>query len=120
LECLREIMSERRIDRVRIAFRLEDGLINADKFLPLARIFPEAVISNPVEPGGEFRLAAKAADVFVGFNERLLRQIIGQREIAARELSEQTAHDRLMTAHEFSEGMVIILKKNSCDKVGIG
>jgi hypothetical protein len=120
LECLREIMSQRGIDCVRIAFRLEDRLINADEFLPLARIFPEAVVSDTVKPGGKFRFAAKAADVFISLNERLLREIVGQGEIVARELAEQTAHDRLMTAHEFSEGMVIILKKNSCDKVGIG
>ncbi len=113
-------MSEGGINRVWVAFRLEDRLIDADKFLPLARIFAETVVSDAIKPGGKFRLAAKAGDVFVSLNERLLREIIGQREIVARELSQQTAHDRLMTAHEFRKGMVIILKKNSCDKVGIG
>ena len=113
-------MSKGGVNGVRIAFRLEDRLINADEFFPFARLFAKAVIGNSIKPGGKFRFATKAPEIFVSTNKSLLRQIVGQGEIVARELSKQTAHNGLMTAHEFREGVVIIFNKNSCDKVGIG
>ena len=52
-------------------------LVNADKFLPLPRLFAKGVVGDAVEPGRKLRFATKAADVLESFEERLLRDIVG-------------------------------------------
>src|SRR5215218_2907918 len=110
LECLPEVVPERGINRLRIVFGLELRLINPDQLFPFARVLPEAVVSDPVKPGGELRLPAKAADVLVGTQKSLLREVVREREVGACELTKQTAHGRLMIAHQLGEGMVVILE----------
>ena len=70
-----------------IDFLLPLRFIDPDQFLPLPRVLAEAIVSDSVKPGRKFGLPAKAADVLVSANERFLREIIGQGEIAARELT---------------------------------
>ena len=92
LEGVREIVAQRGICGLRIMLRLQLSFINANELFPFARLFPKAVVSDPVEPGRKSRLPAKAAEVLVSAQERLLGEIVRERDIGADELAEQTAH----------------------------
>lgn len=104
---------------MRVLLRFESGLIDADEFLPFARVFPKAVVSDAVKPGGKFRFPAKTPDVLVGAEESLLRKVIGQGEIVARELPEQATDGRLMIPYQLGESVMVVIEKDARDKVGI-
>src|SRR5207253_11286024 len=89
------------------------------KLFAFARILAKAVVSDSVKPGGKSRFAAKATDVLVSANEGFLCQIVGQGNVCACELSKQTAHARLVPPHQFAERVLIVIGKNSRDKVRI-
>ena len=95
-------------------------LIDSDKFLAPACIFPETIVSNAIEPRRETGFTPEAADVPVCTHESVLRQIIRQRDIAAGELAQQTSHSRLMPPHQFAERVLIVIDKDSRDEVSIG
>jgi hypothetical protein len=120
LKSLGEIMSESGIDGLRIVFRLQLSFIDANQLLPFASLFPETIVSDPIEPGRKTGLAAKAAEVFVSAQKGLLREIIRERNIGADQRPEQTSHARLMISHQLGKGMVVILDKNTGDEVCIG
>ena len=119
MERMHEIVFQGWVDGLRILLGLESRLVDANQFLSLAGLLAEAVIGNAIKPGRKFRLAAKAADVFVSAQKSFLGQIVGQGEVAPRELPQETTHRRLVIAHQFGEGVVIIIEKNPCDKIGI-
>jgi len=52
------------------------SFIDANELLPFASLFSKAVVSDPVEPRRKTRLAPEAAEIFVGAQEGLLRQIV--------------------------------------------
>jgi len=116
---MHKIISKTRICGLGIELGLPPLFVNANQFLPAARIFPKTIVSDPVEPGGKTRFAAKAADVFVSAHKSFLRQIICKSEIGPGKLAQQTAHTRLMPADQFTEGVLIVIDKDSCDKVRI-
>src|SRR5207302_929708 len=94
--------------------------VNPDQLFSAPRFLAENVVANPVKPGGKLRLAAEAADVFIGANEGLLGEIVRQSDIAADELAEQASDDRLVAAHQLGEGVMVVIDKNSRDKICIG
>ena len=116
---MHKIVSQTRIDSLRIVFRLQLRLIDADKLFAFARILAKTVVSDSVKPCGKSRFTAEAADVLVHAKKSFLRQIIGQRDVCACELSKQTAHTGLMAAHQLAERVLIVIGKNSRDKVRI-
>lgn len=120
LQCLCQIMSQGGVNRLRVLLALELSLIDPNQLLPAAGIFAKAVVGDPVKPGVELRLAAKAADVLVSAHKSLLREVVRQSQVRARELPEQPAHRRLMAPNEFSKGMLIVIDKDAGDEVGIG
>ena len=103
--------------RVLLAFEL--GLIDPNELFPAASVFAETIVTDPVEPRRELRFAAKAADVFVSFEERFLGEIIREGSIGACELTQHTADRGLMAPHELREGVVVFMKENSGDEVCI-
>ena len=116
---MHKIVSQTRIDSLRIAFRLQQLLIHADKLFAFARILAKTVVSDSVKPCGKSRFTTKAADVLVNANKSFLRQIVGQGNVCACELSKQTTHAGLMAAHQLAERVLIVIGKNSRDKVRI-
>jgi hypothetical protein len=120
LESVSEIMSESGIDRLRIVFRFQLSFIDANEFLSFARFLAETVVSDPIKPGREARLATKAAEIFIGAQKGFLREIVRERNIRADQLAEQTSHTRLMISDQFRESMVVIIDKNTSDEVCIG
>jgi hypothetical protein len=94
-------------------------LVHADKLFAFARIPAKTVVSDAIKPCGKSRFTAKVSNVFVSTNESFLRKVIGQGHICAGELSKQTTHTGLMPAHELAERVLIVIDKNSCDKVRI-
>jgi len=94
--------------------------INSNKFLTATRVFSKRIVGNAIEPCGKPRFAAKAADVFVSAQKRLLGEIVRKREIRSGELAKQTSHARLMPSDQFAESVLIIINKNSRDEVCIG
>lgn len=120
LEGVREIVAQSRVGRLGIMLGLQLSFINANELFSFAGLFAETIISDAVEPGRKARFPAKAAEVFIGAQKRLLREIVGERNIGADELAEQTSHARLMISHQLREGVVIIIEKNAGDEVCIG
>ena len=116
---MHKIMSQTRIDSLRIVLGLQLLLIHADKLFAFPRIFTKTIVSDAIDPGGKPRFTAKATNVFVSTKEGFLREIIRQGDICVGELPKQTTHTGLMPAHEFAERVLIVIDKNSCDKVRI-
>ena len=104
---------------MRVVLTLELRLINADELLPPPRVFAVAVVGDPIKPGGELRLAAETADVLVGFKEGFLGEVIGERHVGAREISEQTTYRGLMPPHQLGKRVMVIIEKNPGDEVCI-
>lgn len=120
LESAREIMSESGIDRLRIVFGFQLSFIDANQFLSFPRFFPETVVSDPVKPGRKTRLAAEAAQVFVGLEKRFLGEIVREGDIRPHQLPEQTSHTRLVIPDQLRKGVVVVINKNARNEVCIG
>jgi len=114
-----EIMSESGIDGLRIVFGFQLSFIDANEFLSLPRFFPKTIVGDAVKPGRKTRLAAKAPQVFVSPEKGFLREIIGQGDVAPDQITEQTAHTRLVIPNQFRKGVVVVIKKNACNEVCI-
>ena len=91
LESAREIMAESGIDGLRIVFRFQLSLIDANQFLSFPRFFPETIVGDPVKPGRKTGLAPEAPKVLVSAEKRFLREIVGQGDIAPDQIAKQTS-----------------------------
>ena len=120
LESAREIMAESGIDGLRIVFRFQLSFIDANQLFSLPGLFPETIVGDPIKPGRKTGFAAEAAEVFVGPQKRLLREIVCGRNIGADQLAEQTSHTRLVIPDQFRKGVMVVIDKNACDEVCIG
>ena len=103
-------MAESGIDGLRIVFRFQLSFIDANQLLSFPRFFPETVVGDPIKPGRKFRFAAKTANVFVSAQKSFLREIVCQSKVGAREVPQETAHGRLMIAHQLGKGVMIIIE----------
>jgi hypothetical protein len=119
-ESARKIMSESRIDRLRIVFGFQLSFIDANEFLSFPRFFPKTIVGNPVKPGRKTRFAAKAAQIFVSLEEGFLREIVRQRDIGPDKVPEQTSHGRLVIPDQLRKGVVVVINENARNEVGIG
>jgi len=95
-------------------------LINSDELLPASRVLAKAVVGDPIKPSGKSRFAAKATDAFISANKSVLGQIVGEGEIAAGKLAQQTSHARLMSTNQLAKSVLVVIDKNSGDKACIG
>jgi hypothetical protein len=120
LEGVIEIMAKSGIDGLGIMFPFQLSFIDANQLLSFPGFFPKAIISDPIKPGGKTRFAAEAAEVLVGAQKRLLREIVRERDIGADELTEQTPDARLMISDQLTKGVVIIIDENASDEICIG
>jgi len=120
LESAGKIMAKSGIDGLRIVFGLQLSFIDANEFLSFPRFLTETVVGDAVKPGRKPGFAAKAAQVLVGLEKGLLRKIVGERDIAADQITEQTSHTRLMIPDQLREGVVVVINNNSCNEVCIG
>src|SRR6516162_10107088 len=116
---MHKIVSQTGIDSMRILFCLPFFFIHADQLLATPGVLAKAIVSDTIKPGGKPCFAAKATDVLVGPEKSFLCEIICQSDVCARELAEKTSHARLMPPHEFAEGVLIVIGKNSCNEVRI-
>ena len=119
IQRVHEIVPQSWIDRLRVQFALPLRLIDADQFLSFARVLAKAIVGNPIKPGRKFRLAAEAMDVLVSAQKSFLGQIVGQCEIRPGKLAQQTSHTRLMTTNQLAKRVLVVINKNSSDKVRI-
>jgi hypothetical protein len=117
---MHKIVPQTGIDSLRIMLSLQLRLIHADKLFAFACILAKTVVSDSVKPCGKSRLTTKAADVLVHANKSFLRQIVGQGSVCVCKLSKQTAHARLVPPYQLAERVLIVIGKNSRDKVCIG
>jgi hypothetical protein len=114
-----KIVSQTGIDSLRILFCLPLVFIHAHQFFAAARVLAKTIVCDSIKPGGKSRFTAKAADVFVSTEKSFLCKIVGQSNVCAGELPQQTPHARLMPPYEFAEGVLIVIGKNSCNEVRI-
>jgi hypothetical protein len=101
-------------------FSFELSFIDANQFLSFPRFLTETIVGDPVKPRGKTGFAAEAAQVPVGAQKRFLRQVIGQRNVRAHQLAEETPDTRLMIPDQLRKGVVVVINKNACNEVGIG
>jgi len=114
-----KIVSQTWIHSLRILFCLPLVLIHAHQLLATPRVLAKAIVRDSIKPCGKPRFTAKAADVFVSPEKSFLCEVICQSDVCAGELSQQTAHAGLMPPHEFTEGVLIVIGKNSRNEVRI-
>ena len=88
LEGMGEIVAQGWVSRLRIMLGLQLSFINANQLFSFTGFFAETVVSDPVEPGRKARLTAKAAEVFIGAQKSLLREIVRGRNVGPDELAE--------------------------------
>jgi hypothetical protein len=112
-------VSQTRIGCLRIVLRLELFFVDSHQFLPTARIFSKTIVRDPVKPRGKARFTAKTADVFVHPQEGLLCQIVCERNVRSGKLTQQAAHSGLMPPNQLTECVLVVIDKNSRDKVRI-
>src|SRR4051794_20599224 len=108
------------IGGLRIDFALPLRFINSDELLFAPGVLSKTIIRDSVKPCREARFPAKAVDVPVSPDECLLREIVGQGEVISGKLTQQSADTRLMTTNQLAKSVLVIINKNSSDKVGIG
>src|SRR5581483_6614533 len=113
------IVSQTGIGCLRIVLCLKLFFIDSHKFLAAAGIFSKTIVRDPIQPGGKTCFAAKTANVFVGSEERLLRQIVREGNICPSKLTKQTAHRGLMSSNQLTECMLVVIDKNSREEVRI-
>ena len=89
---MHKIVSETRIGHLGIVRGLQLLFIDSDKFLTPSRIFSKAIVGNAIKPSRETGFTAKAADVFVGPQESVLCEVIGERDVRSGELAKQASH----------------------------
>lgn len=116
---MHQILAQGRVDRLRVLLGLQPLLVNPDQFLAPAGILAKHIVGDAVKPGRKLGLPAKAADVLVSPEESFLRQIISQREIGPGKLAKQTSHGRLMPPDQLTEGVLVVLDKNTSEEVRI-
>ena len=112
-------MSQTRIDTPRILLGLPPLLIHADQLLATARVLAKTVVRDSIKPRGKSRFTPKASNILVSSEKSFLCKVIGQSEVCAGELPQQTAHAGLMAAHKFAERVLIVVGKNSRNEVRI-
>ena len=112
-------MSESRIDRLRIVFRLELSFIDANQFLPFSRVLPETVIGDPVKPGRKTRFAAEAFKVFVSAQKSFLGQVVREGDVGSDEVAKQTSDGRLMIPNQLRKSVVVVINKDARNEVCI-
>lgn len=120
LESVREIVAQSGIGCLRIMLTFQLSFIDANELFSFAGFLAKTIVGDPVEPGGKARFPAKAAEVFVSAQKRLLREIVRERNIGADELAKETSDAGLMISHQLRKGVVIIIEKNAGDEVCIG
>jgi hypothetical protein len=116
---MHKIMPQTGIDSLWIMLRLQLFVVHTDDLFAFAGVLAKTVVSNSVKPRGKPRFAAKTPDVLVRTNEGFLCEIVSQGNIGACELAQQTAHGGLMPSHKLAERVLIVISKNSRDKVRI-
>ena len=117
---MHKIVPQSRVNRVGILFGLPLLFIDSDQFLSFAGIFAKAIVGDSIKPGRKLRFTAKAPNVPVSANKRVLGEIVRQLNITAGKLAQQTAHARLMTTDQLAKSVLVVIGKNSSDEVGIG
>jgi hypothetical protein len=120
LESVREIVAQSGIGGLRVMLAFQLSFIDANELFSFAGFLAETIVGDPIEPGGKTRFPAKTAEVFVSAQERLLGQVVRERNIAPDELPKQTSDAGLMISHQLRKGVVIIIEKNAGDEVCIG
>lgn len=78
------------------------------------------IVGDAEEPSGECRRATELWEVAVGGDEGVLRKIVGEGGVAAREVTEEVAHAGLMPKDEFAEGRAIVMRNGAADELGVG
>src|SRR5215471_14914701 len=116
---MHKIVPQTGIDSLRILFCLPLLLVHAHQLFAAPCVLAKAIVSDSIKPGGKSRFTAKAADVFVGPEKSFLCEVICKRDVCAGKLPQQTSHAGLMPPHEFAEGVLIVIAKNSRNEVRI-
>jgi len=112
-------MSQTSVDSLWIMLRLQLLLIHAHELFAAPCVLAKTIVCDSIKPCGKPCITAKAPNVFVRAKKSFLREIVGQSNICARELAQQTTHAGLMAAHELAECVLIIIDNNSRDEVSI-
>src|SRR6478672_7374103 len=108
---MHKIVSQTRIDRLRVLFGLPLFFINPDEFLSFPRVFAKTIIGDAIQPGGKFRFATEGSNVFVSADKGVLRKIVGQRDVTASELAQQSAHTRLMPTDQLAISVLVVINE---------
>ncbi len=108
------------MNSLRVLLGLPSLFIDTDKLFAASRVFSKAIVSDSIEPRREARFSSETADVSVGANKSFLSKIIGESDVRARKLAQQTTHARLMPTNQLAKSVLVVIDKNSSNEVRIG
>src|SRR5262249_6396383 len=77
------------------------------------------VVGDPVQPRREPRVLAEAGEATIGAQEGLLRQVVGERLLAAREAAQEAAHGALVTSYELAERVAVLEEDHARDQLSV-
>ena len=89
---------------------------NFPGFAPFA---DKGVVGNSIKPSRKLSVETELPDIAIGENKSFLREIVGQREVRPGKLAKETSHTRLMTTNQLAKSVLVVINKNSSDKVRI-
>lgn len=78
------------------------------------------VVRDAQQLCGKRGAAVKSREAAPGLHERFLREIVGQRGVAAGEMAQELAHGRVVTLHQQPERSAIVGDERASDQFGIG
>lgn len=119
-ECSTEVLLQvERARRWRFA-GLGRGIDRQVPASPAAASVAPLVMRDAEQPSGECRVAAKAREAVKGVEKRLLREVVGERVVAAAEMSQEMADARLVSLDERGKGSAVAIDHGACDQFAVG
>ena len=96
------------------------GLVEGLMFALAAAGVAPLVVRDPEQPSRERRPAVKPRKTAPRLHKGLLREIVGERGIAAGEMAQEVAHGGLVALHQQPERSSIVGDERASDQFGIG
>lgn len=74
------------------------------------------VVRDAEQPCQKTGSCLEPREALPGTDERILREIVGQRGVTLGQMPEEATHGRLMAAYEFPEGRLILIQQRANDQ----
>lgn len=77
------------------------------------------VVRDPEQPRAKICFVAKVREPAISADEGFLREVVGACAVTAGEVTQKPAHRRLVTLHEFTERIAVVVNERACDELSV-